>query len=82
VLDPDKLYTVGGLKLLDAKRISVHNHGWLVFQVKKAVEEWVNGSSQNNGQYYMVIKILGKTFCFIKILLQDFIVGTPYYAFI
>jgi hypothetical protein len=51
VLDPDKLYTVGGLKLLDAKRISVHNHGWLVFQVKKAVEEWVNGSSQNNGQY-------------------------------
>lgn len=51
VLDPDKLYTVGGLRLLDAKRISVHTHGWLVFQVKKAVEEWVNGSSQNNGQY-------------------------------
>ena len=51
MLDPDKLYTVGGLRLLDAKRISVHTHGWLVFQVKKAVDEWVNGSSQNNGQY-------------------------------
>ncbi|CAC5409587.1 Bone morphogenetic protein 4,Protein decapentaplegic,Bone morphogenetic protein 6,Bone morphogenetic protein 2-A,Growth/differentiation factor 3,Bone morphogenetic protein 2,Univin,Bone morphogenetic protein 3,Protein DVR-1,Derriere protein,Protein 60A,Bone morphogenetic protein 2-B [Mytilus coruscus] len=49
VLDPDKIYSSGGLKLLDAKRISVHTHGWLVFQVQKAVEQWVNGSSHNHG---------------------------------
>lgn len=60
VLDPDKLYTVGGLRLLDAKRISVHTHGWLVFQVKKAVEEWVNGSSQNNGFLVTTTSINGQ----------------------
>ncbi|XP_069123479.1 bone morphogenetic protein 7-like [Argopecten irradians] len=49
VLDPEHINSPQGLKLLDAKRTSAHLHGWFVFQVKNAVNEWINGSAVNYG---------------------------------
>ena len=50
ILDPEDFYSVNGLKLLDVKRTSAHVHGWFVFQVQTAIEEWVNGTSTNYGK--------------------------------
>lgn len=54
MLDPVKLYSIDGLKLLDARRISALAHGWYVFNVKKAVEAWVNGTAENHGMNRMI----------------------------
>lgn len=49
VLDMDNMYSPDGLRLLDARRISTHSHGWLTFKVTKAVESWRSDKDPNHG---------------------------------
>ncbi|XP_064626089.1 bone morphogenetic protein 7-like [Lineus longissimus] len=49
VKDPYNMYPPQGLKLLDSRRIGTHSHGWEVFSVKPAIDDWVNDSSTNYG---------------------------------
>lgn len=59
VLDPSNIYSINGLKLLDARRISALGHGWYVFSVKKAVEAWVNGTAENHGFLVSTTSVIG-----------------------
>ncbi|XP_061175171.1 bone morphogenetic protein 2-B-like [Saccostrea echinata] len=59
VLDPVNLYSINGLKLLDARRVSALAHGWYVFNVKKAVEAWVNGTAENYGFLVSTTTVIG-----------------------
>ncbi|XP_013393347.1 bone morphogenetic protein 7 [Lingula anatina] len=49
VLDVNHMFAEEGVRLLDARRLSGHTHGWEVFNVKKAVEDWAKNSSTNHG---------------------------------
>ncbi|KAK3089798.1 hypothetical protein FSP39_006621 [Pinctada imbricata] len=60
ILDPTNIYSLNSLRLLDARRVSTHGHGWYVFQVKKAVECWVNGTYPNHGFLVETTSVRGK----------------------
>ncbi len=50
VLDPYNMYSADGVRLIEARRISAHKHGWEVFRVKDTVQEWVNYTHTNHGR--------------------------------
>ena len=50
MLDMENMYSPDGLRLLDARRISAHAHGWFTFKVTKAVESWRSHSEANYGK--------------------------------
>nr|QKV26404.1 ADMP [Lottia goshimai] len=49
VLDIKKIHQQEGLRLLDKVTTSAYGHGWQVFQVIKAVNDWRNKTAPNYG---------------------------------
>ncbi|KAJ7308179.1 hypothetical protein JRQ81_008696 [Phrynocephalus forsythii] len=49
VLDTDRLDSPGGKKLLSARLLTTHVHGWEVFTITQAVREWTAEESRNQG---------------------------------
>ncbi|XP_046361660.1 bone morphogenetic protein 2-like [Haliotis rufescens] len=49
VLSMEEMFQPKGLRLLDARRVSAHVHGWQKFRVKRAVEAWLNDTTTNFG---------------------------------
>ena len=50
VLDPARMYTPEGVKLLDFRRVSTLAYGWEVFKVKDTLQQWINDSLSNHGK--------------------------------
>lgn len=58
VLSMEEMFQPKGLRLLDARRVSAHVHGWQKFRVKRAVEAWLNDTTINFGRYKSIVLLL------------------------
>ena len=62
VLDMSDMNSRQNLRLLDARTVSAHKHGWYVFNVTKAALAWHYGTSNNLGKNISIfISTLGNT---------------------